>query len=380
MIDYKSINERITDRSQSWCWQTDRRISLDEVRAIWSDRHSGITDAELLEAVNRELKKGKLVSIKPLNKDAQESLGFVNSVRVGVLENGKQVIIRCHPKGIKNGYFYTESLVASKAKALGLPAYGTLAIHDLSGDNDVAFQVIEKIEGVALKKWLEARPEDTQKLSYETGKSMAKLHKIRVEGFGSFDNEEAKKGRLVGVHKKFSGFVRGSLENNLASLVQYGTVTAAQASKINSLFSADNPLLQCEQAVVVHNDFVDWNLLTNGQEINGVLDFDECVAADPICDIASWSSMSPLSRLDSFLGGYFGNQPRPENFDDKLKLISFRWVISNMSLRNSRLEYIPDDKHLQTLVADGKQQMAFYMNHFGVSKSQGESNQSPVKS
>ena len=368
MINYKSINERITDRLDSWCWQTDRKISQQEVSEIWHDRHAGITDAELMLAVNKELKSSKLIGIEPRTDESQETLGFVNSVRVGVLVDGTKVIIRCHPKGIKNGYFYAESLAAKKALELGLPAFKTYAIHELHDENDFAFQVIEKIEGTALKKWLEKHPEDIQKLSYETGKMMAKFHHIEVDGFGSLDNEQAKEGKLIGLHKNLASFVRASLPKNLDSLVHYKTITKQQAEKINTLFAEDNPLLKCSSGVLIHNDFVDWNLLTDGKKITGILDFDECAAGDPTFDIASWSSMTPQYRLDSFLSGYFEGRQKPENFEDKLKLISFRWVISNMSLRNSRLEYMPGDAHLQQLVADGKTQMAFYMNHFGINK------------
>ncbi len=76
--------------------------------------------------------------------------------------------------------------------------------------------------------------------------------------------------------------------------------------------------------------------------------------------------MSSLERVDEFLRGYFGSEKQGEDFDKKLKLISFRWIISNMSLRNSRLEYMPDDKFLQSLIADGKKQMKFYMNYFNL--------------
>lgn len=365
-INYNDINNRICDRTESWCWQTDRKISQAEVREIWQDKHRGISSKELIEKVNKELKDNKLISINEVDKDSQENLGFINSVRVGILDNGKRVIIRCHPKGIKNGYFYVESLVAKKLKEIGLPTYSTYCIHDLEDENDCAFQVIDKIEGIAVKKWLETHPEDTMKLTYETGKMMKKIHNLKVKGFGSFDNEKAKLGRLECLHSSLADFVNCSLKNNLATLVKYKTITQQQSTKILSLFSKDNPLLNCKQSVLIHNDFVDWNLLTDGNTITGILDLDECAGGAAVCDIASWSGMSSLERVEEFLKGYFENEKLSKDFDKKLKLISFRWIISNMSLRNSRFEYMPDDKFLMSLIADGKEQMKFYMNYFNL--------------
>ena len=365
-INYKDINKRICDRTESWCWQTDRKISQEEVREIWQDKHRGISSKELIEKVNNELKGNKLISINEVDKNAQENLGFINSVRVGTLDNGKKVIIRCHPRGIKNGYFHVESLVAKELKNMGLPTYSTYCIHDLEDENDCAFQVIEKIEGIAVKNWLEAHPEDTMKLTYETGKMMRKMHALKVKGFGSFDNEKAKLGKLECLHNSLANFVNCGLKNNLETLVKYKTITQEQSAKILNLFSKDNPLLDCKQSVLIHNDFVDWNLLTDGNTITGILDLDECAGGAAVCDIASWSGMSSLERVEEFLKGYFEDEKPSQDFDRKLKLISFRWIISNMSLRNSRLEYMPDNKFLQSLIADGKEQMKFYMNYFNL--------------
>ena len=114
-INLEDINKRICDRSECFYWQTDRKISAEETALIWKDRHSAITNEELFEKINSELTDNKLKYIKPFDETAQTSSGNVNSIRVGVLENGKEVIIRCHPKGVKNGYFYSESLAASLA-------------------------------------------------------------------------------------------------------------------------------------------------------------------------------------------------------------------------------------------------------------------------
>lgn len=111
-MELKEINERICDRKECFYWQTDRKVSVEESAMIWKDRHSTITNEELFEKINKELKDDKLSYIKPFDENAQTSLGNVNSIRVGVLESGKEVIIRCHPKGVKNGYFYVESLAS----------------------------------------------------------------------------------------------------------------------------------------------------------------------------------------------------------------------------------------------------------------------------
>ena len=135
-MNLNEINQRISDRSDSFYWQTDRKISAEEAAMIWKDRHSAITNEELLDKINAELMEDKLAYIKPFDENSQTSLGNVNSIRVGVLESSKEVIIRCHPKGVRNGYFYVESLASQTALENGLPAYKTYLIHQLERNED----------------------------------------------------------------------------------------------------------------------------------------------------------------------------------------------------------------------------------------------------
>lgn len=203
-MNLKETNRRISDRSECFYWQTDRKISAEEAAMIWKDRHSAITNEELLDKINSELNEDKLTYIKPFDENAQTSLGNVNSIRVGVLESGKEVIIRCHPKGVRNGYFYAERLASQIALENELPAYKTYLIHELENEEDISHQVIEKLNGDTVQFCLKKHPEKEERLVIEMGKTMARLHKIRVNGFGPFDNEQAKNGNLKGIHKSLN--------------------------------------------------------------------------------------------------------------------------------------------------------------------------------
>lgn len=358
-MDLNEINQRISDRTDCFYWQTDRKISAEEAAMIWKDRHSAITNEELLEKISPELKDDKLAYIKPFDKNAQTSLGNVNSIRVGVLESGKEVIIRCHPKGVRNGYFYAESLASKIALENDLPAYKTYLIHELENDQDIAYQVIEKLDGDTVQFCLKEHPEKEEQLVIEMGKTMAKLHKIKVNGFGPFDNEKAKNGNLEGIHKTLNDSVNAGLEENLERLVTYNILTKEIADKMKELFK-DNELLNSNVSVLIHNDFADWNLLTDGNTITGIIDWDECVAGNPIEEIACWSTFFDPERIKPFLKGYFSETPIYDNFDETFQLMRLRYTISKMALRITRYTYLqtPEfkdkiekgEKHLEELI------------------------------
>ena len=337
-MDLRYINSRICDRNNCFYWQTDRNISAEEAALIWKDRHSSITNEELFDKINTQLVKDKLKYIKPFDENDQTSFGNVNSIRVGTLENGKEVIIRCHPKGVKNGYFFSESLASSIASNNGIPAYQTYTIHDLEGDDDISYQVIERLPGDTVQFYLKEHPEKENQLVYEMGKTMARLHKIKVNGFGPFKNDEAKNGNLVGTFKSLDESINAGLDENLERLVKYNILTQDVADKMKQLFK-DNPLLQSDVAVLVHNDFADWNLLTDGNTITGVVDWDECVGGHPIQEIACWSTFFDPERITSFLEGYFSETEKYDNFDDLFQLFRLRYTISKMALRIKRYTY-----------------------------------------
>ena len=358
-INLEEINNRICDRSDCFYWQTDRKISVEEAALIWKDRHSAITNEELFNKINSELKGDRLKYIEPFDINAQTSVGNVNSIRVGVLESGKKVVIRCHPKGVKNGYFYSESLASKVALENGIPAYKTYIIHDLNDSSDISYQVIEMLPGDSIEFYLEKYPDMENQLVYEMGKTMARLHKIKVDGFGPFDNEEAKKGHLVGTFKTLHDSINAGLDENLDRLVKYNILSKEVTVRIKTFFE-ENPLLESNESVLVHNDFADWNLLTDGNTVSGVIDWDECVGGHPIQEIACWSTFFDPERIEPFLKGYYSETKKPDNFEELFQLFRLRYTISKMALRIKRYTYEQTpfmksmiekgEKHLEELI------------------------------
>lgn len=359
MMDYNDLNRRIINREDCFYWQTDRKISAEETKEIWKDRHSAITNDELFEIINSSFLEDKLEFLEPFDANAQTSLGNINSIRVGKLKSGRKVVIRCHPKNVKNGYFYVESLAADLALKNGIPTYGTYLIHDINKNDSIAFQMIEMLDGDTITFHLKQNPENEEKMVMEMGRMMAKLHDIRVDGFGPFNNEAAKKGELIGIHKTLKDAVMAGLDENLERLVDYKIIDKKIAEKIKNLF-LDSNLLDYKEPRLLHNDFADWNLLTDGEKIVGVLDWDECVGGDPVEEIACWSTFFAPERLGVFLKGYFEENERAENFEEKLNLFRLRYVISKMALRVKRYTYDQSDfvkqliengmKHLEELI------------------------------
>lgn len=346
------INTKLVDRKNSFYWQTDRDVTPQEAGEIWADRHKYFADDQIITSVNRELESDKIISLKPLDYNAQTSLGNVNSVRTGTTESGKEVIIRNHPTGIENGYFHSESLASQIVKDNGVKSYSTFAIHDLQDYEDHSFQVIEKLPGVALKNWLLEKPEDEDKLLFEAGKELAQINKIKVKGFGPFNNKKAKEGDLVGVHDTYESAVTAGLDFNCEVLQDEEFLSEEQVQKIKDLY-IENELLKIDQGYLIHNDFADWNLLTDGEKITGVIDFDECVSGDFISEIACWSTFFKPERLEKMLAGYWSVTEKPDDFEERFQLLRLRYILSKMTLRVRRYSWEPSE-FMKGMIDTGK--------------------------
>jgi len=362
--DRERINAVITDRSNVFYWQTDRQITPEEAGLIWSDRHKYFTDNNIIHIVNRYWKDDQLVSLDPLDTESSLNLGNVNSVRVAHTKKKQDVILRLHPKGIKNGYFFVEACAASRSQENGLPSYRTFFIHTCNHDNDFAFHICEKLPGIAMKKWLEAHPDNEEHFVREVGIMMANLHKIPVSGFGPFINDRAEKNTLQGIHKTERDAILAGLDFNVNVLIKERIFHEGQMSKICKLFR-QSPLLNCSKPVLVHNDFADWNLLTDGKRITGICDWDECVGGDAIADIACWSTFFSPERLSTFLDGYFSTASKSHDFNEKFELLRFRYTISKMTLRIRRYLWEPSET-IREKIEIGKKHLALSLKYFNI--------------
>lgn len=369
MQNLDDINKRIADRHDVFYWQAERRISEEEAASIFKDRHTAIKNDELIKMVNKSLVGDKCVAIDDFDPE-KASFGNVNSCRVGHLESGKDVIIRCHPRGVKNGYFFVESLGAEMCIQNGLPSYHTYAIHQAENENDCAFQVIDKLPGITIDDYLKLHPEKEDELVYKTGQLMARVHQIEgIEGYGSFDNELASQGKLKGIYNSFYDSIVAGLEYDFKTLIEHKILTKEMADELRKLFYKDNPLLKCDKIVFVHNDFADWNLMTDGENITGIIDLDECVAGDPIRDIACWSTFFKTERSNKFLEGYFSIAKVPDNFEDRYRLLMLRQNISKMCLRVKRFSYNRNNEGFRLKIEKGKKDLKTGAEYFGIDTS-----------
>ena len=329
----------LTNRQNCFYWQTDRNLSPEDYKRIFLQRNEISTEA-IINILKRGIKSiPNITNIEIIEPDENVLKGNVNIVRK-VKINEKEYIVRMHPQGVKNGYFYVEKLALEEANKKNIPAPKVLEIHEAEDEKDMDFALMTVCPGITMDIFLQTDKSNEKELLFDCGRKMAEIHKIKIEGFGCFDNQLAKNLNILkGLHDTYHDFIHTGLQENLERLIKYNIIDQEQSDKMYSVFEKYN-FEPTDRPRIVHNDFADWNLLTDGKTITGVLDWDECHAGDPIADLACWSTFFDIKRMDKFMEGYLSVSILPDDYDTRFHFYRLRYTISKMALRAKR--YIVD--------------------------------------
>jgi HAD superfamily hydrolase (TIGR01509 family) len=328
----------ISSRQHSFYWQSDRKISELQIKRIFLSRHSFFDEASAQTAIEYGMKKKVIDLIPPIKS------GSINSVVKATLEDTTEVIMRMHPNGLKNGYFWAEKAMADAATNAGVLTYKTYCIDDSKAQFPFDYMIISCEPGKNMKNSGPYAPEIDKILIEDTGRLMALTHSIKTEKYGFFNNEIAKKeGKLVGIHETWKEHVYASFTDNLNYLESKKAITSDEREKIESIFTMHDSLISCPSPRLVHNDIADWNQLTDGKKITAFIDWDEGFSGDPICDFSTYSVFFDDERLKNLIRGYETITKLPSDFEAKFHLYRLRYIISKLTLRTKRSVFDTSD-------------------------------------
>lgn len=348
----KHINRTSADRSKMFYWQVDRPFSEQEIKDIFLDRHQKF-NRQLIEEVilygMTQISETR-AQAKVIELSDPIPFGSVNTVCKAKIADGTSVVVRIHPPEVKNSYFWAESIASQQAKLAGVPTYSTYIIDDSRQKFGFDYMIIERLPGETMKKLWPLPPKVDQQLIQETGMYLAKIHTIKTQQFGFFDNRLAKEsGKLRGIHKSWKNHVLAAFISNLEYLTDNNVITSTQSKIVESIISKHANIISCEDPRLVQNDLADWNQLVENNRITGIVDWDECFSGDPVADFSAWSVFFPLERMEHLKRGYLLISPLPDGFTEKFHFYRLRYIVSKLVVRKKKLIFQPNDFMQQLL-------------------------------
>lgn len=354
----------LTDRKNVFYWQTDRILSPEDYARIFLRRHE-VPEKTLIGVLNNGIKSipgKKNIFINPADENVTR--GNVNIVRK-ITVNEKPYVVRIHPREVRNGYYFVEKVALDLARTKRVLTPKVLEIHLANSKDDMDFMLMTMSPGITMDVFLQKDKSDENSLLLDAGVNMAKIHQVKVGGFGAFDNKVAgKSNKLVGLHSSYRDFILTGLDENLSRLVGFKILDVKTAKAMRKIFDLYH-FEPTEEPRLVHNDFADWNLLTDGSKLTGALDWDECHGGDPIADLACWSTFYDIERMENFLKGYTSIAKLPRDYDERFHYYRLRYTISKMALRAKRYQ-VDKSESIKEKLEVGKRALAEELNWFNI--------------
>src|SRR5262249_51720235 len=113
-----------------------------------------------------------------------------------------------------------------------------------------------------------------------------------------------------------------------------GAISPAERRRIERHFEDADGLLDGVEPVLLHGDLSGRNIFTDGVAITAVIDWEDCLAGDPVFDLAFWATFHQDERHGALLDGYASVRPLPADFDARFWLYYLRVALSKTVQRH----------------------------------------------
>ncbi len=219
-----------------------------------------------------------------------------------------------------------EAWATSRARAAGIPAPAVLATETGGRVCPMDFQVVEWVSDRSLTEFDELEP-DAVRLLEKFGGQLAKLHKVSVHGFGWFDVAPLyaqPAAEPAGLFRSWADYLSVQLEAHVEACQNLHALGKAEGARVLDLFAGLIPGLADFTPALLHGDPGGHNIATDGENITALLDWEDCLAGDPIYEVAFWATFQPERRHAAFLSGYRSVRPLPDDFEIRFWLYFLR--------------------------------------------------------
>ncbi len=210
------------------------------------------------------------------------------------------------------------------------------------------YQVVTYIPGKQLNAFEDP---ETQYMSpallRNVGAYVARVHQIKLRGFGlmsltslpikmfcdsSAHPEErsvSKDMSAAGLHETWQAYIFLRLHEHIKICKEIGAITNIEAENIAKILSESKNLLDIPESNLLHGDLGNHNFLSpDGITISALIDWEDCMAGDPVFDIAYWGTFFKDHMLNDFLVGYQSVAQVPVDFLHRYWLYYLRIALS----------------------------------------------------
>jgi len=226
-----------------------------------------------------------------------------------------------------------------RLNASGLPALDVSAVDVTCSLAPFAFELLSEAGGESLRKF-DSNEDALRPLLEDLGRRLVAVHALRCEGFGLLEADAA--GSTANPHgscRSWLAYLHLQLERHIAICSDIGAINALDAARIERHWADASPRLVLDSASLLHGDLGNHNLFTDGRGITHLIDWEDCLAGDPIFDLAFWATFHPERRHAWLLESYAAEctlrrRALPADFDYRFWSYFLRISLAKTVLRH----------------------------------------------
>jgi aminoglycoside phosphotransferase (APT) family kinase protein len=302
-----------------------------------------IIDAAILKATGSPV-SGKCRIIK----------GEANEVHDVKTEDGQEVVIRIAHNHWSKETFQKEKWALEECAKVGVPVPTVLHLENLVHDGQhLMISVENKLPGIPMNELAHLR-EPENKIEFDNiiqkaGQILARIHSVRTNGFGDLDAEG--KGECNSVADILGNeYIQQDVMLEVAKKVSLDPKIILRALEILREQGAKYPVIESR---LVHEDYSPKHILLEGDQITGIIDFENATGGDPIKDFAYWDFYtSDEYPFESLKAGYTNKSLFGPDFGRRLVLWKIFIGLVNLRYFESDNNHGGVDHCKKRLIAD----------------------------
>ena len=236
------------------------------------------TSYELINQVIEQATSEKIRSIKRLIH------GEVNEVHKITTEPGQQLILRIsHATGER---YDKEKWAIEKSTKAGVPAPEILNLSTIqTNDGPRTFCLQKQIEGMPLDQIENTLDIETKKhITIEAGTLLHKIHSVKTERYGLIDDKGI--GEFSTIQESLTEWSRAP--ERLAEIAKSVGLKEEDMTRALEILEEIAKDYAYTESHLLHKDYSTKHFLVKNNHINGIIDFENAKAGDPIEEFARW--------------------------------------------------------------------------------------------
>jgi len=306
-------------RTNIYYWKCDNPLSIKD-KLVYNDKYrlADITDT-VKEIANHHFKEDP--------KEIKSTGSSGNHYAYHIIYPDRTIFFRSDDGKIDDDYMDAEKAAMDLARKNGVPVPKVYATDTSKKNFPIRYQLMEKVSGKSMKVFYQDGSLDRTKVSRQVGRHLAKLHSIKLEGFGFFNTQILRKNnKIIGLDKTNREYFNKKLVNHLKYLQDKSFLKAKEVKQIEELIDKFKKHLDIKQGYMVHKDVAYWNMVGTPNKVNAIVDWDDVISGDPIDDLAVERCFYGEDVFDPLLEGYKEVVKLPDDFYPRLWL----YLIRNM--------------------------------------------------